>query len=72
MSGQAVYTLQLTMRNSVVACSCTELSLLSVEMEKKNLWLFKKCRKKCLDKKKEEKKDVFFIGAPIHCVYKQL
>lgn len=43
-----VFTLQLKMRNSVVACSCTELSLLSVE---KNLWLFKKCWKKGLEKK---------------------
>lgn len=27
---------------------------------------------KMFGQKKEEKKDVFFIGAPIHCVYKQL
>lgn len=63
-----VYTLQLTMRNSVVACSCTELSLLSVEMEKKNLWLFKKCRKKCLDKKKRKKK-MFFLLVLLYIVY---
>lgn len=49
LSGRVVYS-QLVVRNSVVACSCTELSLLSVG--KKNLWLFKKCWKKRLEKKK--------------------
>lgn len=49
-----LFTSQLMMRNSVVACSCTELTLLSVG--KKNLWLFKKRWKKMFGKK-----DVFLL-----------
>lgn len=49
---------------------CTELffAFCREKNNNKNLWLFKKCWKKnCL-----EKKICFFIGAPIHCVYKLL
>ncbi len=48
-----MFTSQLMMRNSVVACSCTELSLLSVE---KTICGFLKN-----DEKRFGKKDVFLL-----------
>lgn len=50
---------------------CTELFFAFCrEKKQQNLWLFKK--KNVGKKNFGEKKDVFFIGAPIHCVYKLL
>lgn len=68
MSGQAVYTLQLTMRNSVVACSCTELSLLSVEMEKKICGFLKNVGKNVWTKKRGKKRCFFYWCSYTLCI----